>query len=80
MFIGLKYENGRFHWYDRSPFNYSDFLEPYYKSQFYTLKKNQCKRFFMYSPPTSKLILLLFYILRLKFRMNSLVNLSKLIG
>ncbi|KAL3997406.1 hypothetical protein ACH3XW_10770 [Acanthocheilonema viteae] len=52
LLIGLKYENDRFHWFDHSTFNYSDFLEPYYKSRFYVLKKNQCRRFFMYSPPT----------------------------
>ncbi|VDM92608.1 unnamed protein product, partial [Litomosoides sigmodontis] len=52
MLIGLKYQNDRFHWFDQSPFNYSQFLEPDHKSRFYDLKKGQCRRFFMYSPPT----------------------------
>uniref|UniRef100_A0A0R3RN64 C-type lectin domain-containing protein n=1 Tax=Elaeophora elaphi TaxID=1147741 RepID=A0A0R3RN64_9BILA len=49
MLIGLKYENDRFHWFDKSTFNYSGFLEPFYKSRFYMLKKGQCRRFFMYN-------------------------------
>ncbi|CAG9530888.1 unnamed protein product [Cercopithifilaria johnstoni] len=52
LLIGLKYQNDRFHWFDNSTFNYTGFFEPNYKSRFYLLKKGQCRRFFMYSPPT----------------------------
>ncbi|CAG9530887.1 unnamed protein product [Cercopithifilaria johnstoni] len=52
LLIGLKYENGRFYWFDNSTFNYTDFFEPDYKTRSYLFRKGQCRRFYMYSPPT----------------------------
>ncbi|EFO16198.1 hypothetical protein LOAG_12308 [Loa loa] len=52
LLIGLKYENDRFQWFDKSTFNYSDFLGYDYKSRFIDVKKGHCRRFFLYSPPT----------------------------
>ncbi|EJW80762.1 hypothetical protein WUBG_08328 [Wuchereria bancrofti] len=52
LLIGLKYYDERFEWSDKSVFNYAGFMETDFKSRFTYLKKGQCRRFFMYSPPT----------------------------
>ncbi|VIO95842.1 Uncharacterized protein BM_BM9329 [Brugia malayi] len=52
LLIGLKYYDERLEWSDKSAFNYSDFMEADFKSRFTYMKKGQCRRFFMYSPPT----------------------------
>ncbi|VIO95399.1 Uncharacterized protein BM_BM7836 [Brugia malayi] len=49
LLIGLTYKNGRFHWFDRSPFNYTDFLGIGYKSHFSLYKKGDCRRIFLHS-------------------------------
>uniref|UniRef100_A0A1I8ETB4 C-type lectin domain-containing protein n=1 Tax=Wuchereria bancrofti TaxID=6293 RepID=A0A1I8ETB4_WUCBA len=49
LLIGLTYKNGRFHWFDRSSFNYTDFLGVGYKSHFSLYKKGDCRRIFLHS-------------------------------
>ncbi|VDM92607.1 unnamed protein product [Litomosoides sigmodontis] len=55
LLIGLMYINKDYHWFDDSPFDYEGFMENGFKSNFSQFRMKDCRRFFLYSPPTRKL-------------------------
>ncbi|KAL3997405.1 hypothetical protein ACH3XW_10765 [Acanthocheilonema viteae] len=52
LLIGLTYINNDYHWFDRSPFAYDEFMDIGHKSNFSLFTTKDCRRFFLYSPPT----------------------------
>uniref|UniRef100_A0A1I7W5E4 C-type lectin domain-containing protein n=1 Tax=Loa loa TaxID=7209 RepID=A0A1I7W5E4_LOALO len=55
LLIGLTYINNNYHWLDNTPFNYDNFLDRGFMSNFSAFKADDCRRVFLYSPPTRKL-------------------------
>ncbi|KAL3997376.1 hypothetical protein ACH3XW_10630 [Acanthocheilonema viteae] len=49
LMIGLTYKNDSFHWFDKSPFNYTEFLNDGYESYYSQYKKTDCRRLFLHS-------------------------------
>ncbi|EFO15401.1 hypothetical protein LOAG_13109 [Loa loa] len=52
LLIGLTYINNNYHWLDNTPFNYDNFLDRGFMSNFSAFKADDCRRVFLYSPPT----------------------------
>ncbi|VIO95840.1 Uncharacterized protein BM_BM357 [Brugia malayi] len=52
LLIGLTFINRDYHWFDNSPFDYDEFLRVGQLSNFSSFREKDCRRFFLYAPPT----------------------------
>ncbi|VDM13791.1 unnamed protein product [Wuchereria bancrofti] len=54
LLIGLTFINKDYRWFDDSPFEYDEFLRAGQLSNFSLFRESDCRRFFLYAPPTRK--------------------------
>ncbi|EJW77325.1 hypothetical protein WUBG_11767, partial [Wuchereria bancrofti] len=52
LLIGLTFINKDYRWFDDSPFEYDEFLRAGQLSNFSLFRESDCRRFFLYAPPT----------------------------